>query len=448
MTHSSRESYRGEHEGCRPPFPGQDLSAWWPSLPVDHGAALRVRLAKTDHPQERDTGMTRMISPISLLSHLEGPGLVIVIGRPAAGKESLLLSVAAHAIKTGRAVRLLSLAKDKAEVRGQIDFDLDIDDSAGLDPEQVIERALEMPTGSVLLINYLELVNSVPGGQVSRKETIEYLISRLRDAAIERRLTIVAAKQLPRDLEGVATLDELSPLVQGVDGLVISQADPALMKAALLLQAWMVEAGEEFWPQEQTLQDWTGAALLQGGYCAHPTHIVAEVGLGEEEDKDKEFLPFRADVQGNKKRGAFLYDLVVLRGSPRMRARSMRSSVNPGVRLVIQIKSMNSARTMDRKDLLGDLRSLAVAKAYEQNCGRDIDTLFLVLATACKDAKNAEDAKSRLGWLSDRLAEFTSPAAGPDCPEGVMVCLVSAEGTPVFARTTGHWQPGIVPKTA
>ncbi len=139
----------------------------------------------------------------------------------------------------------------------------------------------------------------------------------------------------------------------------------AVLRSLDLLHTWMVHAGPRFWPQEQTLQDWLAAALVIGEVCPHPTYILAETALGEEDD-----LPsLQHLIQKGTDTSTFLYDLTVLKGPARGESRSFTSLQDIGIDLLIQVKALNSAGKMDRGDLRQDLKTLWVAREYQRNQG-------------------------------------------------------------------------------
>lgn len=212
------------------------------------------------------------------------------------------------------------------------------------------------------------------------------------------------------------------------------------LKASLkLVREWMVAAGDRFWPQEQTLQDWLAAALVEGGYCGHATEIVAEVGLGEEEnDLDGDL---RSLINENPTpTSTFLYDLVVLKAAPRDAARSFTTARDPGMRLVIQVKALNSAGKMKTAALTRDLKSLWVAKEYEARRGRKLDVLMVVLATSCKE-HDENSSPRRFAWLAETFEKFTGAPRAADVPGGIPIALVAREGEIQLKTTTGTWNP-------
>ena len=208
-----------------------------------------------------------------------------------------------------------------------------------------------------------------------------------------------------------------------------------LRRSLDLLRGWMVNAGNDFWPQEQTLQDWLAAALVEAGRSPHATHILAEVALGETEDVGS----LRRLIQAGTPRTTFLYDLVVLKGPARGQARGFESVRDPGISLVVQVKALNSAGTMDRADLRQDVKTLWVAREYERRQGNDLDTLFVVLATSCKD-EDGTKAATRIRWLRDRFDEVTSDHGAADFAGGIPMALVLADEV-LLRTTTGTWQP-------
>lgn len=204
-----------------------------------------------------------------------------------------------------------------------------------------------------------------------------------------------------------------------------------------LLRGWMVDAGKDFWPQEQTLQDWLAAALVEAGRSPHATHILAEVALSEtEKDVDDDL---RNLIRSGTPTSTFLYDLVVLKGPARGQARSFESVRDPGISLVVQVKALNSAGTMDRADLRQDVKTLWVAREYERRQGNDLDTLFVVLATSCKDDEDGTKAATRIRWLRDRFDEVTSDHGAADFAGGIPMALVLADEV-LLRTTTGTWQ--------
>ena len=230
--------------------------------------------------------------------------------------------------------------------------------------------------------------------------------------------------------------------------------DPRLRDAIKLLRKWMLEAAEagdptnRFWPQEQTLQDWFAGALVESKYCPSPTHILAELALGENEPVSKTIR----DGIGGGPSTCILYDLVVLNGPAVGISRSFDTiqSPGPGPKLFVQIKSLNSAGTMDRKDLATDLKTLWLAKKHSEDRGCTADTLFLVLATSCKDANHAEHpeehVRKRVRWLASRFVEFTGGAEPTAVPAGIPFALVLADGVADLdvglidvRRTNGTW---------
>jgi hypothetical protein len=215
-----------------------------------------------------------------------------------------------------------------------------------------------------------------------------------------------------------------------------SEAPASVHRAMDLLRRWMVQAGPEFWPQEQTLQDWLAAAFVEGGLCPHATNIVAEVALGETE---RDLGHLRHLIQAGTPSSTFLYDLVVLKGRARGQARSFESVRDPGISLVVQLKALNSAGTMDRADLRQDVKTLWVAREYERRKGNNLDTLFVVLATSCKD-EDGTKAATRIRWLRDRFEEVTGDVGAADFAGGIPMALVLADEV-LLRTTTGTWQP-------
>jgi len=215
-----------------------------------------------------------------------------------------------------------------------------------------------------------------------------------------------------------------------------SEDQAAVHRSLNLLREWMVQAGPQFWPQEQTLQDWLGAAFVEGGLCRHATHIVAEVALGETE-RDLDHL--RHLIQAGSPTSTFLYDLVVLSGRARGQARSFETVRDPGISLVVQVKALNSAGTMKRADLRQDVKTLWVAREYERRRGNEVDTLFVVLATSCKD-QDGTKAAARMRWLRARFHEVTGHDGAADFAGGIPMALVLADEV-LLRTTTGTWQP-------
>jgi len=260
------------------------------------------------------------------------------------------------------------------------------------------------------------------------------------------RSTMIYTAPLPEDVE--EALDATWPTSrEGVrwkpsafipgTPMIIKNQD-AVLRSLELLRSWMVRAGPQFWPQEQTLQDWLAAAFVRGDLCTHPTHIVAEAALGEQDVVGV----LRPLIQAGTPTSAFLYDLTVLKSSAKGESRSFTSLQDIGIALLVQVKALNSAGTMDRADLRQDIKTLWVAREFERGRGRDLDTLFVILATDCKIDRHGDraDAESRLSWLRDRFDEITGTEAPADIPGGIPVALVLRDQV-LLRETTGTWIP-------
>ena len=198
--------------------------------------------------------------------------------------------------------------------------------------------------------------------------------------------------------------------------------DMSTLHTALdLLRQWM-SRGYDFWPKEEAIQGWFCAALRESQFVTHPMQIVQEVHLGEKETSD---LPeeLRTRIQkGLSKSSHVRFDVVALAGKADGDVRNMESMDTPPP-LVAEIKALNSAGGLSRRQLQDDSKKLSVAKTYLD--GRFLDNrtvaLLLVVATACKGVDTEADGVLKLDWLQGWMEDT---AFTREIPSNVTVALV------------------------
>jgi len=181
-----------------------------------------------------------------------------------------------------------------------------------------------------------------------------------------------------------------------------------LRDAVDLLRRWSCAAGWEFWPKEETLHGWFSAALVEAGFTKRPTEIIQELHFGEYEPDG-----LSPDVRVRVGQGHWRLDLGVLTEPATGQVRNIEA-LNPAPRLVVEVKSLNSAGSLKRSHLRRDMEKLSVVrehllKSSWSNPDEEPICLLLVVATACKDATSEEEGRSSAdrvaGWVEELRAE-------------------------------------------
>jgi hypothetical protein len=213
--------------------------------------------------------------------------------------------------------------------------------------------------------------------------------------------------------------------------------DLKLQHAVDLLWHWLPrEDGSKFWPKEETLQGWFAACLVESGYASHPTQVLQELHLGEakaysgwDEFEDK-FRPHMPKIPRGGKH-CWQFDLTVTEAVLEDRGRPARfrpgvrdlETLHPAPKLLVEIKALNSAGTLQPISLKGDFDKLQFAQRYLERDGRSVvDALLLVVATDCKDCTETEARhfQSKVESISRHIETLRMPGPSPK-PRGELM---------------------------
>lgn len=219
--------------------------------------------------------------------------------------------------------------------------------------------------------------------------------------------------------------------------------EQSLRDAVALVHRWMIAAGrtagdcegrhEDFWPQEEALRGWLAIALVQTGYC-DAFETIAEPTFGEEEGSDGKLLKEAEALAHGISKYNVRFDLAVASGPPRGACRSF-ASFSPAPTLLVEVKSLNSASGVKRRDIRSDLMKLDGGARWWASRGSRVETLMVVFATAHKDdkagaSKRPDEVK---GWIVDEFSG-AGPKRAVDVPTGILIAGVFPDGV-VWCRT-------------
>ena len=142
----------------------------------------------------------------ALLSRLSHGDLMILGARPGQGKTQMSLKLAVEAMKSGRrgvfftleysAADVMNLFKsigeDPADFQDMFEFDV----SDAISAEYIIKRLSNVPAGTVVIIDYLQLLDQ-------KRENPELMVQvqALKSFALERGLTMVFISQIDRSFD-------------------------------------------------------------------------------------------------------------------------------------------------------------------------------------------------------------------------------------------------------
>lgn len=144
-----------------------------------------------------------------LLGRLEGGDLLLVGARPGQGKTAFALELAAAAARNGSHGRFFTLDYTAAEVLEQLrslGIDLDtlgerfgFDCSDGISADYAIERLAMAPAGTVVAIDYLQLLD-----QRRSNPPLAEQVTSLKRFARERGMVVVFISQIDRSYDPLA----------------------------------------------------------------------------------------------------------------------------------------------------------------------------------------------------------------------------------------------------
>ncbi len=173
----------------------------------------------------------------NLLGGLQKSDLIIVAGRPGMGKTSWMLSTALNAARAGASAAIFSLEMSTEQIvqrlisaetginshelrRGQLDerqwalfveatdrlssLRIFLDDTPALTPIQLRAKCRRLYSEhglDLVLVDYLQLMNSGSGGQENRVQEISFISRNLKQIARELNVPVLAAAQLSRAVE-------------------------------------------------------------------------------------------------------------------------------------------------------------------------------------------------------------------------------------------------------
>jgi len=142
----------------------------------------------------------------ALLARLSHGDLMILGARPGQGKTQMSLKLAVEAMKSGRrgvfftleysAADVMNLFKsigeDPADFQDMFEFDV----SDAISAEYIIKRLSNVPAGTVVIIDYLQLLDQ-------KRENPELMVQvqALKSFALERGLTMVFISQIDRSFD-------------------------------------------------------------------------------------------------------------------------------------------------------------------------------------------------------------------------------------------------------
>jgi hypothetical protein len=200
---------------------GRSVTTW----ALRSAASMPSVEAGTVHQWEGLT-MTTMISDTDLQAAIGKPALFLVVGRPDTGKLRYLIELGSQQARAGRTVRLQSLARPGETVAYPGVDDIQVDDTDALTLEKIIQRAKKLPSGALLMIDYVQRIRRDARSNRSLAKDNEWHTERLRDAALELGLTFLMTGQLNHKYAGTSTLDNPLAWMQGADGAVfLSESD-------------------------------------------------------------------------------------------------------------------------------------------------------------------------------------------------------------------------------
>jgi len=147
----------------------------------------------------------------ALLARLSPGDLMILGARPGQGKTQMSLKLAVEAMKSGRRGVFFTLEYSAADVLNlfkgigedpadfQDVFELDVSDA--INAEYIITKLLNVPAGTVVIIDYLQLLDQ-------KRENPELMtqVRALKSFAIERDLTMVFISQIDRSFDASAKM--------------------------------------------------------------------------------------------------------------------------------------------------------------------------------------------------------------------------------------------------
>jgi replicative DNA helicase len=139
----------------------------------------------------------------TLFARLSPGDLVLLGARPGHGKTQLSLKLTVEAMKSGHQGRFFtleysaadvldlfkSIGEDPADFRNEFEFDV----SDAISAEYIMARLSDMPAGTLVVIDYLQLLD-----QKREKPELMAQVRALKDFAIEHHLIMVFISQIDR----------------------------------------------------------------------------------------------------------------------------------------------------------------------------------------------------------------------------------------------------------
>lgn len=193
----------------------------------------RMETARQNPAKRQATGFRSMDQ--TLRGGIRDGQLIVIGGRPGAGKTALMAQLAANASRNGRPSMIVSLEIPVDEFAERLTTSIDkqvirsmplyfSDQVFGLDKicslAKVAKRRHQI---SLLVVDYLQLVNADLGGRSSREEQVAHCSRTFKRLALELQIPVVVGSQLNRESEKGAKEPKLSDLRES--GAIEQDAD-------------------------------------------------------------------------------------------------------------------------------------------------------------------------------------------------------------------------------
>ena len=171
----------------------------------------------------------------SFIEELKKKELVIVGGRPGAGKTKLAVSLASELSRRNKKVILFSLEMGYETIikrfngKKRNDDSIIVDCSSGIAAADIESKIQSAGQVDCIIIDYLGLISS-SAEHLCRSDEIEGIITGLKELAINQNVSVICCAQVSRSSEGKPVFGEPESILNGSDKVITLERSESVIR--------------------------------------------------------------------------------------------------------------------------------------------------------------------------------------------------------------------------